>query len=84
MRQLAHEQGAGTETHSVVDHTPGENGLEAWRGLLQLFDFALAYTNFNLMSKISTPPKRKLDHMCMVFNSDRYDMYSTAQSPFRD
>lgn len=29
---------SGTEAHSIVDNTPAENGLEAWRRFVQKFD----------------------------------------------
>lgn len=47
---------AGTLAHSIVDNTPGEHGLEAWRRLVQRFDPASAHGNLKLMSKTLKPP----------------------------
>lgn len=33
--RLLMNTGAGTEVHSIVHSTPSENGLEAWRRLVQ-------------------------------------------------
>lgn len=42
----------GTEAHPIVDSTPGESGLEAWRRCAQRFDPATAHTHLSIMSKM--------------------------------
>lgn len=49
-----------------VDSTPGENGSEAWRRLVQRFDPASAHANVNLMSKILKPPKGKVESISFL------------------
>lgn len=53
----------GAEAHSIVDNILGENGLEAWRRLAQMFDPASAHANATIMGKTLNPPKGKIDHM---------------------
>lgn len=60
---------AGTEAHSIVDNTPAENRLEAWRGIAQRFD--PMYAHANQMSKSLKPPKGKIEHLC--FSSKRWE-----------
>lgn len=53
----------GTETHSIVDGTPGQNGLEAWRRMVQRFGPASAHANLNLLSSILKPPRGTVDNI---------------------
>lgn len=57
---------AGREAHSIVDNTPAENGVEAWRRLVQTFDPTLAHANPNLLSEILKPPTGKTDNMSFL------------------
>lgn len=36
----------GMEAHSIMDNTPSENGLEAWRRLVHRFDPVTGVNNF--------------------------------------
>lgn len=56
----------GTEAHSIVDNTPAETGLEAWRRLVERFDPWSAHANLNIMSKILRPPKGKFDNISLL------------------
>lgn len=52
----------GTEAPSIVDRTPGENGLEAWRRPVQRLGPAPAQANFSLMSRVLKPSKGRVDN----------------------
>lgn len=54
---------AGIEAPSVVDNTPCDNGVEAWRRLVQRFDLASAHANLDSMSKILKARKGKIENM---------------------
>lgn len=54
---------AGTEAHPNVEHTPMENGLEAWTRLVQRFDPPSTHANINLMSNILTPPNGRIGNV---------------------
>lgn len=51
-----------TEASSIADHTPDENGLEAWTMLVRRFDPASAHANLNLMSEALKAPKGKIEY----------------------
>lgn len=55
----------GDRNSGSLHRTPGENGLEARRRLVQRFDPLSAHANLNLMSKILRPPKES----SMIFHS---------------
>lgn len=57
---------AGTEAQPIVDNTPAENGLEAWRRLDQRFAPASEHANLNIRSKIRKPPKNKIDRFSFL------------------
>lgn len=55
--RLLTSTGAGTEAHSSVDITPGENGLGAWRRLVQRFVPVQAQADLNLVSRVLKPAR---------------------------
>lgn len=58
---------AGTEAHSILDNTPGKNGLEAWRRHVPRFDPTSTRTNRDLTGKILKPPMGRVENLsCLI------------------
>lgn len=62
-RHHIHNYGDGKPKHALVDDIPGENGLEAWKGLVKRVGLALAHANLNLSSTRLKPPTGKIEHI---------------------
>lgn len=59
----------GTETHSIVDNTPGETGCKHGWGLVQRLDPASAQANLNLMSNILQPPNGSIANISSLIEN---------------